>query len=64
MICARAAMFAFAVFTLTECVGAKGTGLVFVANEKSNTVTVLDAYHKAVRILPDVWTAPWHALLG
>ena len=52
MICARAAMFAFAVFTLTECVGAKGTGLVFVANEKSNTVTVLDAYHKAVESFP------------
>ena len=52
MIWSRAAMFAFAVFTLTECASAKGTGLVFVANEKSNTITILDADHKVVKSFP------------
>ena len=32
----------------SNCAVAKGTGLVFVANEKSSTITVLDGEHKVV----------------
>jgi PQQ-dependent catabolism-associated beta-propeller protein len=48
----RAALFAFAIFAASECASAKGTGLVFVANEKSNTITVLDADHQVVESFP------------
>ena len=48
----RAALFALAIFAASECAVAKGTGLVFVANEKSNTITVLGADHRVVDSFP------------
>lgn len=32
-------------------VAAKGTGLIFISNEKSNTITVLDSDHRVVRTI-------------
>ncbi|MGQ0485013.1 MAG: PQQ-dependent catabolism-associated beta-propeller protein [Hyphomicrobiales bacterium] len=47
-----APLLALAIFVSSECASAKGTGLVFVANEKSNTITILDADHKVVESFP------------
>ncbi len=41
-------VFALATIFATQHVSAAGTGLVFVSNEKSNTITVLSGDHKVV----------------
>jgi hypothetical protein len=43
-----APLFAATLLLSAECASAKGTGLVFVANEKSSTITILDAAHNVV----------------